>query len=67
MCVCVCGNKFSGQNIILSKGFCYSFFDDYIFAGDRFQLVQGLESSFDALDLIASAESSFILEFTLRR
>ena len=47
-------NKFSSQKIIFSKYFCYSFFDDYIFAGYRFQLVQGLESSFDALDLIVS-------------
>ena len=51
------GNKFSSQKILLSKGFCYSFFDDYIFAGNRFQLVQGLESSFHALDLIVSQQS----------
>ena len=33
-----------------------SFFDDYIFAGNRFQLVQGHESSFHALDLIVSQQ-----------
>ena len=48
------GNKFSSQRIIFSKGFCYKIFDDYIFAGNRFQLVQGLESSFHALELIVS-------------
>ena len=37
--------------------FLLHFFDDYIFAGNRFQLVQGLESSFHALDLIFSQQA----------
>ena len=36
--------------------FLLQFFDDYISAGNRFQLVQGLESSFHALDLIVSQQ-----------